>query len=135
MRHYTERLHPGMDLKKELLRIIQEQQIKAGVVLSLVGSLTMATLRLADGKTIKTWDEPFEIVSATGTLAAKDMHLHISLAGEDAKVIGGHVKIGCIVHTTVEVVFGIFDDVEYSWEQDDETGYPELVLTTPTPRA
>lgn len=129
MQNHTERLQPGADLKVELERIIQEHQIKAGVVLSLVGSLRMATLRLADGRTEKTWDEPFEIVSATGTVALSDMHVHISLAREDGSVLGGHLKKGCIVNTTVEVALGIFEDVEYRRVQDEETGYPELVVS------
>ena len=48
MRTYAIRLHPGQDLKKRVIKFCNENKIQAGVILTCVGSLSKATLRLAD---------------------------------------------------------------------------------------
>ncbi|MFA5047763.1 MAG: PPC domain-containing DNA-binding protein [Patescibacteria group bacterium] len=125
---YAVRLLPGQDLKVEIEKTVIENKIAAGCVLSIVGSLSKATLRLADGKAIKFWEESFEIVSGTGTLSADGCHIHVAVADCEGKVIGGHLKEGCIINTTAEVVLLIFNDVKYSREDDSQTGFKELVV-------
>ena len=126
MRQITKRLLPGQDLKIEIAKIAKENDMKAGVVLSVVGSLSKLTLRVADGKTVKVWEKGFEIVSGTGTLSADDMHIHISASDEEGVTIGGHLKEGCIIKTTAEIVVLVFDDIEYRREHDPSTSYNEL---------
>ncbi len=126
MKQYTKRLLPGQDVRNEIERMVKGQNIKAGVILSLVGSLTRLTLRVADGKAVKTWEKQFEIVSATGTVSLADCHIHISVSDQSGQTIGGHLKPGCIVGTTAELVIMPFDDVEYVRSPDPSTGYDEL---------
>ena len=121
------RLTKGMDLKKEIERYAIDYKA-SGVVLSLVGCLNKLTIRLADGKSILEKDGMFEIVSATGTLSLDGVHIHISVSLEDGSTIGGHLKDGCIVNTTTEVVLMIFEDIKFKREYDYETGYNELVI-------
>src|SRR5262245_38800258 len=71
------RLGPGADLKKELSRIVRDNGLRAGVVLTCVGSLTRAVIRLADQPEATTFDGKHEIVSLVGTLALGGDHLHI----------------------------------------------------------
>jgi len=59
---------PDEDLKKGINDIIKSNKIKSGVIISIVGSLNSATLRMADSG-IKAFKGPFEIVSAEGTVA------------------------------------------------------------------
>lgn len=126
------RLKPGQDLKKEIEKVARKKDIKAGVLLSVVGGLESAVLRMPgsrpDNQIVKEWDGPFEIVSGTGTVSKDGCHIHISLSDKDGNAIGGHLKEGCIIKYTGEVVILIFDDVEYKRLPDQETGYDELVV-------
>ena len=122
------RLRPSQDLKKELLHFAQTHGLKAAVITSAVGSLKIAQLRLANGKNATTFTGPFEIVSATGTISADGVHIHISIADQKDQVLGGHLMEGCEIHTTAEIVLLENDDVIFTREVDPATGYPELVV-------
>lgn len=126
MHTYTLRLKPNQDLRSEMDRFVAAHDIKAGVVLSLVGSLKTACLRVNGGHELQRGG-PFEIVGVTGTVSVNGSHVHISIADKDGAVIGGHLKHGCVVHTTVELVVGHLIGEEYKRELDDQTGYDELI--------
>lgn len=132
MKQLSFRLRPGQFLKEEIEKSAVDHQIKAGVLLSIVGGLENAVLRMAgsdfDNQTVKTWNEKFEIVSGTGTISDAGCHLHVSISDKEGNVIGGHLKDGCRVAYTAEIVIGIFDDVEYRREPDAETGFNELAV-------
>jgi predicted DNA-binding protein with PD1-like motif len=128
MRNYTFRLKPGQDLFVSIESLVGEENIQAGCVLSGVGSLTHAKLRLADREYLSEYDGHFEIVSITGTVSIHGSHLHISVADEDGKTIGGHLESGCKIYTTAEIVLAIFDDVVYRREFAEDSGYEELVV-------
>ena len=85
MKTFVLRLHPNHDLKKELIKFAKENKIKAGFVMTCVGSLRRATLRMADETVIKNFEKRFEINSLSGTLCQDDVHLHISLSDEKWK--------------------------------------------------
>ena len=125
--HYCFRLTKGMDLKREIEEYSIHNKL-SGVILSAVGCLEQVTIRLADGHTVITKKGMFEIVSTTGTLSEDGVHIHISVADQYGNVIGGHLKDGCIVSLTAEVVLDLFDDVKFKREFDDSTGYEELVV-------
>lgn len=124
----TIRLKPGQDLKQEIENIVNQKGITAGVIASVVGSLTKAVLRIADGVNIKRWDRPFEIVSGTGTVSINGCHIHISIADQEGMVLGGHLKQGCIINTTAEIVILTFKGSEFKRLLDESTGYDELVV-------
>jgi len=119
---------PGQDLKKEIVNLIVKEEIRAGYVTTCVGSLKKVTLRLADGKSVRVWDERFEIVSVVGTVSPSKCHLHISVSDKDGKVIGGHLKEGCIIHTTAEIIITEDEDRIYERVYNEETGFDELVV-------
>lgn len=121
------RLTKGMDLKEEIEKYAIDNNV-SGVVICSVGCLSKLVIRLADGESILEQDGMFEIVSVTGTLSPNGVHIHISVSDEDGNTIGGHLKNGCIVNTTAEVCLTIFDDIKFSREFDDSTGYDELVV-------
>jgi predicted DNA-binding protein with PD1-like motif len=116
---YTFRLLPSQDLRLSLDQFVNEHLIQAGCVLACVGSLTRATLRLADGEQHSTFDGKFEIVSLTGTLSISD--------GE-GRTLGGHLVPGCSIYTTAEVVIAVFPQVVYKREYCQQSGYAELVI-------
>jgi len=130
MRTFAHRLTPGADLLDELQRLTGAHALRAGLILTCVGSLSRARLRMpgamGEEEVFRTWDAPMEIVSLTGTLCPDGLHLHISLALGDGQCIGGHLASGCLVNTTAELVIGELEDVEFSRPLDPATGYDEL---------
>lgn len=128
MKTYTFRLKPNKDLFVSIENFCQEKDIKAGCVLTCVGSLRKAAIRLADREFISTWEDKFEIVSLTGTVSTLGSHLHISISDGEGQTIGGHLVEGNLIYTTAEVVIAAFPELVYKRELCDESGYPELVI-------
>lgn len=128
MQAFTFRLNPGQDLLNEIEAVVITKKIEAGCVLSAVGSLTQATLRLANREFYSEYEGHFEIVSMTGTVSVHGSHLHISISDGDGKTIGGHLVPGCKIYTTAEMVLGIFEDVVYKREYAEDSGYEELAI-------
>ena len=128
MENYTFRLKPGQDLFASIQTFVQEKHIGAGCVLSGVGSLAYATLRLANRDFYSEYDGHFEIVSITGTVSIHGSHLHIAISDGDGKTIGGHLESGCKIYTTAEIVIAVFNEVIYQREFAEDSGYEELMI-------
>ena len=67
-------------------------------------------------------------MSLNGTVSARRCHIHIALSKGDLSTIGGHLCSGCVVNTTCELVIGELPGVDFGVEQDEETGYDELIF-------
>jgi uncharacterized protein len=128
MQNYTFRLKPGEDLFNSIQAFAMERHLEAGCILSGVGSLSRATLRLADREYNSEYQGPFEIVSITGTVSIHGSHLHISISDGDGKTIGGHLDSGCQIYTTAEIVIAAFQNVIYKREFASDSGYEELTV-------
>ena len=128
MRTLALRLKPGEDLKRALTKVVALEDVQAGVVLTCVGSLSRAALRLADRDEKSLFEGPFEILALSGTLSPEGLHLHVALADKDGATLGGHVLGGCVVYTTAEIVLGFLQNVAFYRQPDAETGYAELVV-------
>ncbi|WP_245764105.1 PPC domain-containing DNA-binding protein [Thermoflexibacter ruber] len=120
------RLRPMEDLKKSLENFVKENQIKAGIVLTCVGSLQASHLRLANQPQGTTFEGKQEIVSLVGTLATSGSHLHLSISDSTGKTIGGHLLEGCLVYTTAEIAIGILPQLRFTRELDTISTYKEL---------
>ncbi|HAF14499.1 MAG TPA: DUF296 domain-containing protein [Blastocatellia bacterium] len=120
------RLRPGQDLRQQIEEFVKGRKIRTGFILTAVGSLRSATIRLADQKDPTTFAGKFEIVSLVGTLGQDGVHLHIAIADSSGKTVGGHLVNGCLIYTTAEIVIGEARGLRFSREQDKETGYKEL---------
>ncbi|XP_074844538.1 bifunctional protein GlmU-like isoform X1 [Carettochelys insculpta] len=136
---YAIRLGPGEDIVTSLLNIVEDKKLKAPFVMTCVGSITKATLRLANDTTsnankIIHLNERFEIVSLVGTLN-KAPHLHICLSDKGGKTVGGHVISDLQVFTTAEIVIGECTGLQFTREMDDRTGFPELVISSCSEKA
>ncbi|XP_016848982.1 bifunctional protein GlmU [Anolis carolinensis] len=131
---YALRLGPGEDILSTLVKFVKDRKLKSPFVMTCVGSISKATLRLANAIASNTnkivhLNERFEIVSLVGTLNEAP-HLHICLSDKDGKTIGGHVVSDLIVFTTAEIVVGECDGLWFSREMDGSTGFPELVISS-----
>ncbi len=128
MRVVPLRLRPGDDLRLALEAWMAEQEEMAGCVLSAVGSLSQARLRLAGATQPTTIHGDLELLSLSGTLATEGAHLHIALADASGAVLGGHLAAGSLVRTTAELVMGLLPEWQFSRALDAATGYAELSI-------
>jgi predicted DNA-binding protein with PD1-like motif len=126
MRTYALRLKPKEDLKKEIIKFTETNNIAAGIILTCVGSLSNVNIRLADEDKSLSLGEKFEILSLTGTLSKDGVHMHISIANSEGRVVGGHLLDGCIIYTTAEIVIGEIEDMIFSRRYSSDTGFKEL---------
>jgi len=123
------RLKPGDDLRRTLEAWLGDQQEQAGCVISAVGSLSLAQLRLAGATQATAIHGELEIVSLSGTLSPDGAHLHIAISGSSGTVIGGHLCAGSLVRTTAELVIGLLPEWRFRRELDPVTGYTELQIS------
>lgn len=129
MHAFTFRLKPGEDLFDSIEKTVKENQIQAGCVLSSVGSLTHATLRLANRGFYNEYEGHFEIVSMTGTVSIHGSHIHVAISDGDGVTIGGHLVSGCKIYTTAEIVLAVYENEIYKRELlENDSGYEELVV-------
>ncbi|MEN9564068.1 MAG: hypothetical protein RIR73_2312 [Chloroflexota bacterium] len=129
MKTHTFRLKPQQDLFDSIEAFVKQNNIEAGCVLSSVGSLSHATLRLANREYYNEYEGHFEIVSITGTVSIHGSHIHIAISDGDGVTIGGHLVSGCKIYTTAEIVMLELDDVVYKREWlENDSGYEELVV-------
>ena len=71
--------------------------MRAGIVLTCVGSLTRAVIRLADQPQGTTFEGKHEIVSMVGTFSPDGDHLHLSISDATGRTVGGHLLEGSLV--------------------------------------
>ena len=128
MENYTFRLTPGQDLIDGIESFVLQNQIEAGCILSGVGSLTQAVLRLANREEFNQYEGFFEIVSVTGTVSSHGSHLHIAISDGEGATIGGHLVSGCKIYTTAEIVIIAFSNLVYERRFAEDSGYDELVV-------
>jgi len=129
IRAHALRLRPGDDLRDALLAYVAQHHLGAAAVLTCVGSLTVATLRLANQEGPTEYRGHFEIVSLVGTLSATGgSHLHLSVSDSTGRTLGGHLLAGCRVYTTAEIVLAALPELEFTRETDPTFGYKELLV-------
>ena len=121
MRMMALRLREGEDVKDAVETFVRSKNIHAATVISAVGSLRRVRIRMAgaapDAQDIRDYKGAFEIVSLIG-----------NISNSEGEVLGGHVKEGCIAHTTVELVLAVDDALEFQEEIDPATGFGELKI-------
>ena len=125
------RLQPGDDLLEALKSWTTRSGVTAAGVVTCVGSLRQAHLRLANRDSGSRFHQKMEILALSGTLSPDGPHLHVCLADGDGRTLGGHVLDGCLVHTTAELVIASLPDITFSRKLDESTGYRELVIGSP----
>lgn len=88
MKLHATRLKEGQDLKRAISHFAGEKKMNAGVVVSAVGSLSHAVLRMPvtdpAHQDFHKYNEPLEIVSLIGTIASDGgLHLHLSVSDRE----------------------------------------------------
>ena len=82
MRVLPIRLAPGTDLRLALEQVLQEQKEQAGWVLSGIGSLSVAPLRLAGQEELSILEGDLEILTLTGSLRSNQFHLPLKAGAQ-----------------------------------------------------
>jgi len=122
------RLHPGVDLKQAVEELATGLPEGSGFLVSGIGSLVYARLRMANEAEERRIDGPLEIISVSGSITRQGAHLHIAVSDTQGRVIGGHVCKGCEIRTTAELLIAELRDYKLSREYDPTTGFKELVV-------
>lgn len=128
MKEFVARIVNGSDLKASIEQFCIDNMFDTAIVLSAVGCLNKAHIRLAKAIQELEVEDGFEIVSLTGTISKGKAHLHISLADDIGNVFGGHLKEGSIVDTTCELVLGVLEEYQSERVYDNHTGYDEIIF-------
>ncbi len=128
MKTFAIRLQEWQDLKKEIIQCVKINNLKAGIILTCVGSLKKIQLRMADEKISKIFEKNYEINSLVGTLSQDWVHLHISISDEEGKLLGWHLLEWNIVYTTAEIVIAELENTIFSREFDEKTGFKEFII-------
>jgi len=130
-RYFALRLTPGTEIKSAVNEFVKANNIRAGAVVSVVGSTLTATIRLANASaseagTLLETSSKCEIVSLSGTVGVEGMHLHVALGDEKGAVVGGHL-VRATVNTTCElVIVDLSGGLDFTREMDQTTGFKEL---------
>ena len=126
---HTFRLKPGDDLFNSIKEYVNEKKIKAGFIMSCVGSLQEINIRLANADKFLVKKEHFEIVSLVGCVSCNNrFHLHISISDSEGNTKGGHLKDKNIVYTTSEIVLGELPDLNFTEVNNPGEDWPELQI-------
>ncbi|HMG92967.1 MAG TPA: PPC domain-containing DNA-binding protein [Chryseolinea sp.] len=126
---YAFRLQPHEDLKQSILQFAKTNALKAGAILSAVGSLEQYHIRFANQPEGTTGKGFFEIISLTGTFSESSCHLHICVADEKGQPFGGHLLDSNLIFTTAEIIAVSLDDLEFQRITDSTYNYKELVVS------
>ncbi len=127
------RLFPGENVFEQLKIICQKHNVKTGIFVSAVGQLGWAELgffRIKGDYFPQKFERPMEVLTLSGVVSKSesgfDFHLHISLAGADKTVVGGHFMAG-IVSVTLEIAI-MKTDIEVKRVLEETTGLKGMFL-------
>ena len=120
MKEYAFRLKHGDDIKRSIENYCLENGINTGIILSAVGCIYHAKIRLAKAIDIMDVEDDFEVLSLNGTISFGRSHLHITLSNDKGEVFGGHLN-RAVVSVTCEMVINIIDGTVDRYF-DEETG-------------
>lgn len=114
------------DLLAGMEKMVKQEKIRNGVILSAVGSVRGYQLHQVSNRTLPSHDifetnptEPADLVSMNGYVIEGKLHPHMTLATPD-KVIAGHLEPGTQVFTFAIVTIGVMNDVDFR-RLDDKT--------------
>ena len=112
------RLKNGADLLAGMNRVVKEQHIENGVILSAIGSLRGWAVHQVTNRNLPTQDtieenpaQPCDLVSMNGYIIDGRIHAHMTLATPD-HVMAGHVESGNEVYTYAIVTVGVMNGTD-----------------------
>ena len=120
------RLKYKANLLEGMKKIVQEQHIQNGVILSGAGSLRGYEIHTVSNRDMPSEDtfvknptQPVDLVSMNGYVIHGRIHAHMTIATPD-RVIAGHVEEGNEVFTFAIITIGVMNGTDLS-KVDDKT--------------
>ena len=121
------RLKNGANLLAGMNKVIKEEHIENGVILSAIGSLRSWNVHQISNRNLPTQDtleanptQSCDLVSMNGYVINGRIHAHMTLATPD-RVIAGHVEAGNEVYTYAIVTVGVMNGTNLA--HIDDKGY------------
>jgi uncharacterized protein len=106
------------DLLAGMQKMVKQENIRNGVILSAVGSVRGYQFHAVSNRTLPSQDtfvknptEPADLVSMNGYVIDGRLHPHMTLATPD-RVIAGHLEPGTEVFTFAAVTIGVMNDAD-----------------------
>jgi len=126
------RFPAGYDVLESLRQVVEEQNIRAGAILTGLASLRKLRIRdiknLPEGfpgvrpdQQINEIEGPLEVINFAGLIMVHKgkilIHPHVTAADSSGRVYGGHLLEGTIVFSTCEMLIGEFEglNMETAW--------------------
>ena len=120
------RLKNRANVLEGMKKVIAEQHIQNGVILSAIGSLRGYEVHSISNRDLPTQDtivknptQPVDLVSMNGYVINGRIHAHMTLATPD-RVIAGHVEEGNEVYTYAIITIGVLNT---NLDKIDDKGY------------
>jgi uncharacterized protein len=114
------------DLLAGLEKMVKEQHIQNGVILSAMGSVRGYQIHQVSNRTMPSKDtyekdptQPADLVSMNGYVINSRIHAHVTLATPD-RTMAGHLEPGTEVFTFAVVTIGVMNDTDLG-KVDDKT--------------
>jgi predicted DNA-binding protein with PD1-like motif len=114
------------DLLAGMEKMVKQEHIQNGVILSGVGSVRGYQIHQVSNRTMPSHDtfeknptQPADLVSMNGYIISGRIHAHMTL-GTPEKAIAGHLEPGTTVFTFAVVAIGVMNDADLS-RVDDKT--------------
>ncbi len=122
----------GADFHECVQRACREKDVKAGAILSGIGTFDKARIHYITHTGFPAEDRfvelegPVELCSVDGTIADCVPHMHCCMALRGAELFSGHLEPGCNVLYLAEVVIVKFSGRELVREKHPKLGTPRL---------
>jgi predicted DNA-binding protein with PD1-like motif len=120
------RLKNKANLLAGIAKVVQDEHIRNGVILSAIGSLRGFEVHAVTNRDLPTQDtftknptQPADLVSMNGYVINGRIHAHMTLAMPD-RVIAGHLEADNEVYTYAIVTIGVMNDTDLE-KIDDKT--------------
>lgn len=123
---HTLRLLPGEDVRAVLVTWAERNGIEAAAIVSAVGSVRVAMLRYGGKDAATAVEGDLEVCALSGTVSRHGLHVHIAVADGEGRMAGGHLVMGTLVRTTLEIVLHEIGGLRFVRRPDERTGYDEL---------
>jgi predicted DNA-binding protein with PD1-like motif len=122
----------GDDFHECVERVAREKDIRAGAVLSAVGTFDQARIHHIVHTGFPAEDEfvtlegPIELCSVDGVIADHKPHMHATMALRGDELFAGHLEPGCRVLYLAEAVIAKFAGRAFVRDRHPEHGTPRL---------
>lgn len=119
-------LGPGDLLLECVDKVVREQDIQNGVVVSGIGTLKTCRMHyikhtdFPPEDAIFMLEKPMELLSVSGVIADGEPHLHGVVSYADNEAQGGHIEPGCEVAYLAELVIHKFNGIAMTRHFDSD---------------